>query len=175
MFLRNLTAESAPPMAYRQLQPHLHRDPPHCGRSGPSSSPSILRKTLGWRGDGHVGRALNCFAASARGALPAPSLRNDVRIPRVQSRSPRAWRGGRWPARRGASHWRYRRARVFPGTMPVVKNRPADAPMKRLLPRPLKVERDFTDARPTGFGGWSALRLKGPGPISHRPPYPPMR
>ena len=31
--------------------------------------------------------------------------------------------------------------------------------MSRLLPRPLKVELDFTDARPTGFGGWSALAL----------------
>ena len=31
--------------------------------------------------------------------------------------------------------------------------------MNRLPPRPLKVERDFTDARLTGFGGWSALAL----------------
>ena len=31
--------------------------------------------------------------------------------------------------------------------------------MNRLLPRPLKVEQDFTDARLTGFGGWSALAL----------------
>ena len=31
--------------------------------------------------------------------------------------------------------------------------------MSRLLPRPLKVEQDFTDARLTGFGGCSALAL----------------
>ena len=31
--------------------------------------------------------------------------------------------------------------------------------MNRLPPRPLKVERDFTDARLTGFGGWSAPAL----------------
>ena len=31
--------------------------------------------------------------------------------------------------------------------------------MNGLLPRPLKVEQDFTDARLTGFGGWSALAL----------------
>ena len=31
--------------------------------------------------------------------------------------------------------------------------------MSRLLPRPLKVELDFMDARPTGFGGWPALAL----------------
>ena len=29
--------------------------------------------------------------------------------------------------------------------------------MNGLPPRPLKVEQDFTDARLTGFGGWSAL------------------
>ena len=31
--------------------------------------------------------------------------------------------------------------------------------MNGLLPRPLKVEQDFTDARLPGFGGWSALVL----------------
>ena len=31
--------------------------------------------------------------------------------------------------------------------------------MNRLLPRPLKVEQNFTDARLTGFGDWSALAL----------------
>ena len=31
--------------------------------------------------------------------------------------------------------------------------------MNGLLPRPLKVEHEFTDARLPSFGGWSALAL----------------
>ena len=55
--------------------------------------------------------------------------------------------------------WNAHRARVFPAQCRLHKNHPAGAPMNRLPPRPLKVERDFTDARLTGFGGWSAPAL----------------
>ena len=54
--------------------------------------------------------------------------------------------------------WEAHRARVFPAKCRLSKEHPAGVPpMSRLPPRPLKVERDFTDARLTGFGGWSAL------------------
>ena len=39
------------------------------------------------------------------------------------------------------------------------KNHPAGAPTASAAPRPLKVGREFTDARLTGFGGCSALAL----------------
>ena len=62
------------------------------------------------------------------------------------------------------------RAGVF-RQMPVVQKHPTGAPMSRLLPRPLKVEQDFTDARLTGFGGWSELALAaGAGRAGHHRP-----